>query len=63
VPETIIAGRCCIGGACANIGVGVQLTGNKTVSPAKHTVSRRIIDKDFIAGIFTHQPTPCKVGF
>src|SRR6266404_6279268 len=61
VPETMIAGRCCIGGACAN--AGVQLAGNKTAKAAKHTVSWRIIDKEFIAGIFTHQQTPCKVGF
>src|SRR5712671_6905937 len=60
VPETMIAGRCCIGGACANI--GFQLVGNKTAKAAKHTVSWRIIDKEFIAGIFTHQRTPCKVG-
>jgi hypothetical protein len=57
----MIAGRCCIGGACAN--TGVPLAGNKTARAAKHMVSGRIIDKEFIAGIFTHQQTPCKVGF
>ncbi len=58
VPETMIAGRCWVGGACAN--AGVQLVGNKTARAAKHTVSGRIIEKEFIAGIFTHEQTPCK---
>ena len=58
VPETIIAGRCWVGAACAN--AGIHLVENKTARVAKHTLSRRIIDNEFIAGIFTHEQAPCK---
>src|SRR5207245_1527559 len=58
VPETMIAGRGCGEEVCAS--AGVQLVENNTASAAKHRLTCRIVDKEFIARIFTHGRPPCK---